>query len=195
MTENANAIKLAVFTVAIYIAASTVGLRLLYYLSYVLAGVLIAAFVWSQLNKRGLRVKRQLKPTQAQVGQVIQEIVEVRERQLDAQTLVGDPRPLDPAPAPYRGGDLVWEPISRSAGGYAPALASGGCTAWGRRRSQQATPRAVLGWPCLNQDVSCYFYPPTVPLSQLLTGERATGGTDACGSGLPQHAERGGHPR
>src|SRR3954468_14551963 len=76
-SENANAIKLAVFTVAIYIAASTVGLRLLYYLAYVLAGVLIAAFVWSQLNKRGLQVKRQLKPTQAQVGQVIQEIVEV----------------------------------------------------------------------------------------------------------------------
>jgi uncharacterized protein (DUF58 family) len=77
MSENANAIRFAIFTVAIYVAALTVGLRLLYYLAYVLAGVLIAAFIWSQLNKRGLRVRRQLEPTQAQVGQVIQETIEV----------------------------------------------------------------------------------------------------------------------
>jgi uncharacterized protein (DUF58 family) len=78
MSENANAIRFALFTVAIYIAALTVGLRLLYYLAYVLAGVLIAAFVWSQLNKRGLRVRRQLEPAQAQVGQVVQETIEVQ---------------------------------------------------------------------------------------------------------------------
>src|SRR3954471_14673062 len=76
-SENANAIRFAIFTAAIYIAALTVGLRLLYYLAYVLAGVLIAAFIWSQLNKRGLRVRRRLEPTQAQVGQVVQETIEV----------------------------------------------------------------------------------------------------------------------
>lgn len=78
MTENANAIKLAIGTVAIYVAALTVGLRLLYYLAYVLAAVLIAAFIWSQLNRRGLRIKRQIQPSQAQVGQVVQEVVEVQ---------------------------------------------------------------------------------------------------------------------
>ena len=77
ISENANAVRLAVLTVAIYIAALTVGLRLLYYLAYVLGAVLIAAFVWSQLNKRGLRIRRQLQPAQAQVGQVVQEIIEV----------------------------------------------------------------------------------------------------------------------
>ena len=77
MSENANAIRLALFTVAIYISAVTVGLHLLYYLAYVLAAVLVAAFIWSQLNKRGLAVRRQLQPTQAQVGQVVQEIIEV----------------------------------------------------------------------------------------------------------------------
>src|SRR5438093_9041746 len=76
-SEHANALRLALFTVAIYVAAVTVGLTLLYYLAYVLAGVLVASFIWSQLNKRGLRVRRQLQPRQAQVGQVIQEIVEV----------------------------------------------------------------------------------------------------------------------
>src|SRR5438552_13126468 len=77
-TEHVNAIRLVAFTVVIYVAAVTVGLALLYYLAYVLAGVLIASFVWSQLNKRGLRVRRQLQPRQAQVGQVIQEIIEVQ---------------------------------------------------------------------------------------------------------------------
>jgi uncharacterized protein (DUF58 family) len=75
MSENANAWRLALFTVAIYIAAVTVGLRLLYYLAYVLAGVLVCAFVWAQLSKRGLRVNRQVTPPQTQVGQVIQETI------------------------------------------------------------------------------------------------------------------------
>src|SRR5947208_13221905 len=58
MNDNANAVRLAVFTVAIYISALTVGLRLLYYLAYVLAAVLVAAFIWSQLNKRGFQLRR-----------------------------------------------------------------------------------------------------------------------------------------
>jgi uncharacterized protein (DUF58 family) len=77
MFDNANAIRLTLFTIAIYVAALTVGLRLLYYLAYVLAGVLVAAFIWAQLNRRGLKLRRQLQPPQAQVGQIVQEIVEV----------------------------------------------------------------------------------------------------------------------
>jgi uncharacterized protein (DUF58 family) len=77
MSDNANAYRLAVFTVIIYIAALTVGLRLLYYLAYVLGAVLIAAFLWTQLSKRGLRIRRTVEPAQAQVGQIIQETIQV----------------------------------------------------------------------------------------------------------------------
>lgn len=77
MSDNTNAIRLALFTIAIYVAASTVGLRLLYYLAYVLGAVLIAAFIWSQLSKRGLRLRRTVEPAQAQVGQVVQETIQL----------------------------------------------------------------------------------------------------------------------
>ncbi|HEX8228814.1 MAG TPA: DUF58 domain-containing protein [Chloroflexia bacterium] len=78
LSESANAIKLAVLTVVIYIAAATVGMRLVYYLAYVLAAVLIASWVWTRLNRRGLEVRREVTPTQAQVGQVIRETIELR---------------------------------------------------------------------------------------------------------------------
>ena len=39
---------MGIFTVAIYIAAQTTGLRYLYYLAYVLSAVLVAAFVWAR---------------------------------------------------------------------------------------------------------------------------------------------------
>jgi uncharacterized protein (DUF58 family) len=77
LSDNANAIRLAIFTVIIYVAAMTVGARLLYYLAYVLAAVLASAFVWSQLSKRGLRIRRTVEPSQAQVGQAVQETIEV----------------------------------------------------------------------------------------------------------------------
>src|SRR6476469_5189540 len=77
MSEYANAIRLAIFTVAIYVAAITIGNALLYYLSYVLGAVLIAAFMWSRLSKRGLRISRTVEPMQAQVGQTVQERIEI----------------------------------------------------------------------------------------------------------------------
>lgn len=77
MRDNTNALRLGVLTVALYIAASTVGLRLFYYLAYVLAAVLLASFVWMRLNNRGLEVRREVSPTQAQVGQTIRETIEL----------------------------------------------------------------------------------------------------------------------
>jgi uncharacterized protein (DUF58 family) len=77
MSDNANAIRLGIFAIVIYVAAITVGLRLLYYLSYVLGAVLVAAFIWSRLSKRGLRVHRTVEPVQAQVGQIVQERIEI----------------------------------------------------------------------------------------------------------------------
>jgi uncharacterized protein (DUF58 family) len=78
MSDNANAIKLAVLTIVLYVAAATVGLRLFYYLAYVLGAVLIASWAWTRLNRRGLEVRREVTPTQAQVGQVIRETIELR---------------------------------------------------------------------------------------------------------------------
>jgi uncharacterized protein (DUF58 family) len=77
MSDYSNAIRLAIFTIAIYVAAQTVGLRLLYYLAYVLFAVLLAAFVWAQFSKRGLRVRRSVEPAQAQVGGTVQETIEI----------------------------------------------------------------------------------------------------------------------
>ncbi len=78
MRDNSNAIRLGVLTAVIYIAAATAGLRLFYYLAYVLAAVLLASFMWTRLNKRGLGVRREVSPTQAQVGQTIRETIELR---------------------------------------------------------------------------------------------------------------------
>lgn len=78
MSDNANAIKLALLAIVIYVAAATVGLRLFYYLAYVLGAVLIASWVWTRLNRRGLEVRREVTPTQAQVGQIIRETIELR---------------------------------------------------------------------------------------------------------------------
>ncbi len=78
MSDNSNAFWLAVGTVVVYVAALTIGLRLLYYLAYVLAAVLICAYIWSQISKRGLTLSREVTPSQTQVGQVIQETVEIR---------------------------------------------------------------------------------------------------------------------
>lgn len=78
MSDNSNAFWLAVGTVVVYIAALTIGLRLLYYLAYVLAAVLICAYIWSQISKRGLTLSREVTPSQTQVGQIIQETVEIR---------------------------------------------------------------------------------------------------------------------
>lgn len=78
MSDNSNAFWLAVGTVVVYVAALTVGLRLLYYLAYVLAAVLTCAYIWSQISKRGLSLSREVTPSQTQVGQVIQETVEIQ---------------------------------------------------------------------------------------------------------------------
>ena len=75
---NANAYRLAFFTLVIYISALTVGSRLFFYLAYVLAAVLVSAFIWSQVSRRGLAVRRVIQPSTAQVGQVIHESIEIR---------------------------------------------------------------------------------------------------------------------
>ncbi len=77
LSDKANAIRLSIFTVAIYVAALTVGLPLLYYLAYVLGAVLVTSLLWAQLSKRGLRIRRTVEPTQAQVGQTVQETIEI----------------------------------------------------------------------------------------------------------------------
>jgi uncharacterized protein (DUF58 family) len=77
MSDYSNAIRMGIFTVAIYIAAQTTGLRYLYYLAYVLAAVLFAAFVWAKLSKRDLRVSRSVQPSQAQVGGIVEETIEL----------------------------------------------------------------------------------------------------------------------
>jgi uncharacterized protein (DUF58 family) len=78
MTDNSNAIRLAFFTAVIHVTALTVGISLLFYLAYVLWGVLLAAFIWAQLHRRWITVRRTVSPPQAQVGQIVEETIEIR---------------------------------------------------------------------------------------------------------------------
>jgi uncharacterized protein (DUF58 family) len=77
MTDNSNAVRLAFFTAVIHVTALTVGIQLLFYLAYVLWGVLLAAFLWAQLNRRWITVRRSVSPAQAQVGQIVEETIAI----------------------------------------------------------------------------------------------------------------------
>jgi uncharacterized protein (DUF58 family) len=74
---NSNAYRLLFFTLLIYVVALTIGSALLFYLAYVFAGVLGAAFLWSHLNRRRLTIRRQVRPQQSQVGQTVEETIEI----------------------------------------------------------------------------------------------------------------------
>jgi uncharacterized protein (DUF58 family) len=78
MHDNSNAVRFAFFTAVLHVTALTVGIQLLFYLSYVLWGVLLAAFVWAQLNRRWIGVRRSVSPAQAQVGQIVEETIQIR---------------------------------------------------------------------------------------------------------------------
>jgi len=75
---NTNAFRLLLLTIGLYIAALTVDLKLLYYLSYVLIGVLIVSWVWARFNLSGLEIHREAPRQQAQVGYVFEESCSVR---------------------------------------------------------------------------------------------------------------------
>jgi uncharacterized protein (DUF58 family) len=77
MSGNANAYRLLFFTLLIYVVALTIGSPLLFYLAYVFGGVLLAAYIWSRLNKRLLEIRRHVRPQQAQVGQTVEETIEI----------------------------------------------------------------------------------------------------------------------
>jgi uncharacterized protein (DUF58 family) len=79
---NTNAFRLLLLTVALYIAALTLGLRLLYYLSYVLSAVLICSWFWARLNLSALEIRREARRQQAQVGDVFEETFLVRNRSI-----------------------------------------------------------------------------------------------------------------
>ncbi|HUS15011.1 MAG TPA: DUF58 domain-containing protein, partial [Chloroflexia bacterium] len=77
---NTNAFRLLLLTVALYIAALTVGLRLLYYLSYVLIAVLACSWLWARLNLSALDIRRESRRQQTQVGELFEETFQVRNR-------------------------------------------------------------------------------------------------------------------
>ena len=79
---NTNAFRLLLLTVVLYLGALTVGLRLLYYLSYVLSAVLACSWVWARLNLSGLEIRRDAPRLQTQVGEVFEETFLVRNRSL-----------------------------------------------------------------------------------------------------------------
>src|SRR5438270_604681 len=167
MTENANAIRLALLTVAIYIAAVTVGLRLLYCLAYVLASVLVCAFIWAQLSKRGLRVHRDLTPPQTQVGNVIQETISI-------QNLLGLPKLwLEVRDRSTLPGHHIGAVVSLKAHGAKRWRVRTRCT---HRGLYRLGPTAVLtGDPfglfqstrLFDSSAELLVYPPTVPLSSF----------------------------
>ncbi len=79
---NTNAFRLVLLTALLYIAAQTFGLRLLFYLSYVLAAVLICSWIWARLNLTALDIRREAPRLQTQVGEIFQETFLVRNRSM-----------------------------------------------------------------------------------------------------------------
>ncbi len=75
---NTNAFRLLLLTIGLYIAASATGLKLLYYLSYVLSAVLVCSWFWARLNLSALDIRRESPRQQAQVGDVFEETFSVR---------------------------------------------------------------------------------------------------------------------
>lgn len=68
-----NALKFALVTVVLFVAAQVTGWNLLDRLFYVLAGILVLAFVLSRFSLRGLRLHRETPTHRGQVGQVFTE--------------------------------------------------------------------------------------------------------------------------
>ncbi|HMA34089.1 MAG TPA: DUF58 domain-containing protein, partial [Chloroflexia bacterium] len=79
---NTNAFRLLLLTVVLYLAALTIGLRLLYYISYVLSAVLACSWIWARLNLSALDIHRDSRRQQTQVGEVFEETFQVRNRSL-----------------------------------------------------------------------------------------------------------------
>ena len=75
---NTNAFRLLLLTIGLYVAASATGLKLLYYLSYVLSAVLVCSWFWARLNLSALDIRRESPRQQAQVGDVFEETFSVR---------------------------------------------------------------------------------------------------------------------
>src|SRR4051794_2345071 len=75
---NTNATRLLLLTIVLYIVALTSGLRLLYYLSYVLAALLICSWIWARLNLSALDIRREARRLQTQVGDTFEETFLVR---------------------------------------------------------------------------------------------------------------------
>ena len=75
---NTNATRLLLLTIVLYIVALTSGLRLLYYVSYVLGAVLICSWIWARLNLSALDIRREARRLQTQVGDTFEETFLVR---------------------------------------------------------------------------------------------------------------------
>jgi uncharacterized protein (DUF58 family) len=77
---NTNAFRLLLFTVAMYLAAWTFDVRLLFYLAYVMTAVLIGSWIWARINLMALDVRREARQHQVQVGDIFEEVFTVRNR-------------------------------------------------------------------------------------------------------------------
>ncbi|NJM07826.1 DUF58 domain-containing protein, partial [Candidatus Gracilibacteria bacterium] len=65
---------------ASYLAAQSTGIRLFFHLSYILAGLVLLAFVWAVFNLRGLTLQREVLTTRANVGEHARERLAITNR-------------------------------------------------------------------------------------------------------------------
>ena len=72
-----NALKLATVLLGVFVLAQLTAWPYLDELTFVLAGVIAVAFVWSRLSIAGLRVERRLTGDRFQVGQDVRETITV----------------------------------------------------------------------------------------------------------------------
>jgi len=77
-----RALLVLLLTVVVFFMAQGTGNRILFHLLYILAGLLVACYVWARLNRRGLTVWRELRTSRAQVGKEVEERLVVRNQSI-----------------------------------------------------------------------------------------------------------------
>ena len=98
-----NAAKVGALAIVILIAAQVSGWGILDTLFFVVVGVLIVAYVWSRVSLRSLALVRETRTDRAQVGQTLDERLQIENRGKLAETLAGSARSLDAARPCLRG--------------------------------------------------------------------------------------------
>lgn len=79
---NMNGIRLLALAIFLYFLALATGLHVLYYLAYVLVGVVLGSLIWARLNLSKVDIDRAAKVDSLQVGQIFEETLTLNNKSI-----------------------------------------------------------------------------------------------------------------